>query len=68
MNELRTQEQRQPATNDETRALTPRVDVLEDDAGLTLLEDLRGPPLFLFDFLAAVPRALWQSWVRPDAD
>jgi HSP20 family protein len=31
-------------TNQDTRALLPRVDVLEDDAGITLLADLPGVP------------------------
>ncbi|HET6315317.1 MAG TPA: Hsp20/alpha crystallin family protein [Burkholderiaceae bacterium] len=44
MNELQTQAQRQPASTDDTRALLPRVDVLEDDTGLTLLADLPGVP------------------------
>jgi hypothetical protein len=34
----------------------------------SLLEDLRRLPRILFDFLASVPRALWQSRVRSDAD
>ncbi|HYE38567.1 MAG TPA: Hsp20/alpha crystallin family protein, partial [Ramlibacter sp.] len=29
---------------EETRAMLPRVDVLEDDAGITLLADLPGVP------------------------
>jgi len=31
-------------TSQDTRALLPRVDVLEDDAGITLLADLPGVP------------------------
>src|SRR5689334_4974493 len=44
MNELQTQAQRRPASTDDTRALLPRVDVLEDDTGLTLRADLPGVP------------------------
>jgi HSP20 family protein len=33
-----------PATTDDTRFIVPRVDVLEDDSGITLLADLPGVP------------------------
>ena len=45
MNELQTKPERKLTTaGDDTRALMPRVDVLEDDTGLTLLADLPGVP------------------------
>jgi len=44
MNELQAQGQRPSASADDTRALLPRVDVLEDDTGLTLRADLPGVP------------------------
>jgi len=37
------QQQQQPSQKD-TRAMLPRVDVLEDDGGITLLADLPGVP------------------------
>ena len=36
--------QERPPSRGETRALIPRVDVLEDDGGITLLADLPGVP------------------------
>lgn len=42
MNELQTQTQQPLAKSEDTRALVPRVDVLEDDVSLTLLADLPG--------------------------
>ncbi len=40
---LQQQQAQQPAQKD-TRAMLPRVDVLEDDGGITLLADLPGVP------------------------
>ncbi len=39
-----TQAQANGAARSDTRALVPRVDVLEDDSGITLLADLPGVP------------------------
>ncbi len=39
-----TQTQERPQPRGEARALIPRVDVLEDDGGITLLADLPGVP------------------------
>lgn len=39
-----TQTEAAPATAADTRFIVPRVDVLEDDAGITLLADLPGVP------------------------
>ena len=47
MNEVQAADTRQDLTGNtsqDTRALLPRVDVLEDDAGITLLADLPGVP------------------------
>ena len=44
MNELQTKQQQSVAKAEDARALTPRVDVLEDDTSVTLLADLPGVP------------------------
>jgi len=47
MNEVQATDTKQDltgTTSQDTRALPPRVDVLEDDAGITLLADLPGVP------------------------
>jgi HSP20 family molecular chaperone IbpA len=44
MNELQTKQQQPSAKSEDSRALVPRVDVLEDDTSLTLLADLPGVP------------------------
>ena len=47
MNEVQATDTKQDlmgSTSQDTRALLPRVDVLEDDAGITLLADLPGVP------------------------
>ena len=47
MNEVQATDTKQDVTSNagqDTRALLPRVDVLEDDAGITLLADLPGVP------------------------
>jgi HSP20 family molecular chaperone IbpA len=45
--EVRTRDMKTPATTQatpDTRVLVPRVDVIEDDAGITLLADVPGVP------------------------
>jgi len=47
MNEVRATDTKQDVTSNaglDARALLPRVDVLEDDEGITLLADLPGVP------------------------
>lgn len=59
------QAQSRPAGGDDSRSMLPRVDVLEDEAGITLVADLPGVPREMLDVKVESDTLVIEGTVAP---